>query len=155
MLIEFTRMNTIVNKSEKVEEPKEKVLLITFSLLKIKAGIVRWPGIFSIHVMFEQSLSSSVIGGNASKYASILSVPFESELDFTTKIETFSDRIEVKEEYDDFVYEEAIEKRNNVEYSKNKEVDQISDHVENDFNSNLDIKLEPTEDDQSRPKIHL
>ena len=93
--------------------------------------------------------------GNASKYASILSVPVESELDFTTKIETFSDQVEVKEEYDDFIYEEAIEKRNNVEYSKNKEVDQISDHVENDFNSNLDIKLEHTEDDQSRPKIHL
>ena len=84
-----------------------------------------------------------------------MSVPVESELDFTTKIKPFSDQIEVKEEYDDFIYEEAIEKRNNVEYSKNKEVDQISDHVENDFNSNLDIKLEHTEDDQSRPKIHL
>ena len=94
--------------------------------------------------MFEQSLSSSV--SNASKYASILSDLVESELYFTTKIESFSDQIEFKEKYDDFIL-----KRNIVAYFKTKEVDQISNHVVNDFHSNLDIKLELTEDDQSRP----
>ena len=84
--------------------------------------------------------------GKASKNVSIPSDPVLSEFDLTTKMEIFSDQIEVKHEFDNFIFEEANQGRNDEEYSEHED-DHISDHVETDFNSNLEIELEPPQDD--------
>ena len=61
-------------------------------------------------------------------------------------MEILSDQIEVKHEFDDFIFKEANQGRNDEEYSEHED-DHISDHVETDLISNLEIELEPPQDD--------
>ena len=70
--------------------------------------------------------------------------PIESELDSNTKKETCSEQIEIKHETDYFIYGEAFKRIPGQEYSDNNETSQITGHIENDNNSWLEIKLEPT-----------
>ena len=75
--------------------------------------------------------------------------PFESEYDSTTEKETRSEQIEVKPDFDDSIFEEDNLRKTSQEYSENKECNQITEHKYNDINSWLEIKLEPTQDDQN------
>ena len=95
--------------------------------------------------------------GIASKSVSIPSDPVQSDFDSTMKNDTFSfsEQIDVKQEFDDFISNEAWERGNGEEHYENREDDHSSNHVENDLNSFLEIKLEPTQDDHSRPEMPL
>ena len=46
----------------------------------------------------------------------------------------FSDQIEVKHEFDNFIFEEANQGRNDEEYSEHED-DHISDHIETQLKS--------------------
>jgi len=97
--------------------------------------------------------------GNASKSVSIPPDSILPESDSTVKKETFSfsEQIDVKYEFDDFTTVEKFQRRNDEESSVNREDDHISNHIENGFNSFLEIKQEATlaQDDHTRTEIPM
>ena len=86
-----------------------------------------------------------------------VSVQSDSEFDAATKKEACSEQIEIKREIDNFSFEKTDIRKPGQEYADNKESTQITRHIENDINSWLEIKLEPTEYGQNLQNegIHL
>ena len=67
------------------------------------------------------------------------------EYDSTRKKETCSEQIEVKSEFDVSISEETDQRKPGQGYFENIECTQITEHKDNDINSWLEIKMEPSQ----------